>query len=133
MNQRSPICNLPSFTDLKKMPLGKLSKVQIGKGFDVLEELEAAINANKNNQLDQLTSKFYTLIPHDFGRQRPPIIRSLETIRQKKDMLLVGLIILTFCNIFRISLLLINLFQVLADIELAQSLQKEKKAPKVAV
>ena len=75
--------------DVKKMPLGKLSKSQIAKGFDCLEDLEGAINGNKKAPLTALTSKFYTLIPHNFGRKVPPVINSLEIIRKKKDMLLV--------------------------------------------
>ena len=39
--------------------------------------------------LTELTSRFYTLIPHDFGRQRPPVINTLEIVREKMDMLLV--------------------------------------------
>ncbi len=71
------------------MPLGKLSKSQIAKGFECLEEIEDAVKNNKKAGLDKLTSRFYTLIPHNFGRQRPPIINTLEVIRQKLDMLLV--------------------------------------------
>jgi poly [ADP-ribose] polymerase len=35
--------------DVKKMPLGQISKSQVKKGYDVLEELEQAINANSAN------------------------------------------------------------------------------------
>ncbi|XP_051874790.1 protein mono-ADP-ribosyltransferase PARP3 [Pristis pectinata] len=91
--------------DLKKMPLGKLSKQQIAKGFDALDELEEALKSpNNTNQLEELSSKFYTIIPHYFGRNRPPVIDTAELLQAKKDMLLV-----------------------LADIELAQSLQAEKE------
>lgn len=90
--------------DVKKMPLGKLSKTQIAKGFECLEELEEALKKKKpKNTLNALSSKFYTLIPHDFGRRIPPTIDNAETLRQKMDMLLV-----------------------LGDIELAQEMQKEK-------
>ena len=34
-------------TDVKKMPLGKLSKGQIAKGFDVLDDIEKELNANR--------------------------------------------------------------------------------------
>ena len=71
------------------MPLGKLSKGQIAKGFDVLDDIEKELNANKTNKLNDLSSKFYTVIPHDFGRKIPPAIRDLEALRQKMDMLLV--------------------------------------------
>lgn len=34
-------------TDIKKMPLGKLSKVQIAKGLEVLLDIEAAIKKDE--------------------------------------------------------------------------------------
>lgn len=90
--------------DVKKMPLGKLSKAQIAKGFDALEDLQAALDRKaKKAQLSELSSRFYTIIPHNFGRQTPPVIDSPEVLQAKKDMLLV-----------------------LADIELAQTLQADK-------
>ncbi|XP_029948425.1 protein mono-ADP-ribosyltransferase PARP3 [Salarias fasciatus] len=89
--------------DIKKMPLGKLSKLQIAKGFEVLEEIEAAMNKKTaRSHLEELSSKFFTTIPHNFGRNRPPTISDKETVEKKKEMLMV-----------------------LADIELAQSLKSE--------
>ncbi|KAJ8301262.1 hypothetical protein KUTeg_020249 [Tegillarca granosa] len=76
--------------DVKKMPLGKLSKTQIAKGFECLDELEEALNKKKPKKtLMDLTSRFYTLIPHDFGRRVPPVIDNAETLREKMDMLLI--------------------------------------------
>ncbi|XP_074645032.1 protein mono-ADP-ribosyltransferase PARP3-like [Tubulanus polymorphus] len=89
--------------DLKKMPLGKLSKAQIAKGYECLEEIEDILNKTKKGNLTELSSRFYTLIPHDFGRQRPPVIGDLATVQSKYDMLAV-----------------------LGDIEIAQELEKEK-------
>ncbi|KAG8007842.1 Poly [ADP-ribose] polymerase 3 [Nibea albiflora] len=89
--------------DIKKMPLGKLSKMQIAKGFEVLEEIEAAMKQKKASaRLQELSSKFFTTVPHNFGRNRPPTIDTQEIIDQKKEMLMV-----------------------LADIELAQTLKSE--------
>ncbi|XP_056293849.1 protein mono-ADP-ribosyltransferase PARP3 [Pseudoliparis swirei] len=89
--------------DIKKMPLGKLSKIQIAKGFEVLEEIEAAINQKgRNKRLEELSSKFFTTVPHNFGRNRPPTIDDKEIVAKKKEMLMV-----------------------LADIELAQTLKSE--------
>ncbi|XP_031706021.1 protein mono-ADP-ribosyltransferase PARP3 [Anarrhichthys ocellatus] len=89
--------------DIKKMPLGKLSKIQIAKGFDVLEEIEAAMNKKSGKKrLEELSSKFFTTIPHNFGRTRPPTIDDKEVVERKKEMLMV-----------------------LADIELAQNLKSE--------
>ncbi|XP_050996456.1 LOW QUALITY PROTEIN: protein mono-ADP-ribosyltransferase PARP3 [Acomys russatus] len=96
--------------DLKKMPLGKLSKQQIARGFEALEALEEAMQSppGGGQSLEELSSTFYTLIPHNFGRTRPPPINSPEILRAKKDMLLV-----------------------LADIELAQTLQTAPGEEKV--
>ncbi|XP_023258201.1 poly [ADP-ribose] polymerase 3 [Seriola lalandi dorsalis] len=89
--------------DIKKMPLGKLSKVQIAKGFDVLEEIEAAMNLKSGRaRLEELSSRFFTTVPHNFGRNRPPTIDNKEIVDKKKEMLMV-----------------------LADIELAQTLKSE--------
>ncbi|XP_041318849.1 protein mono-ADP-ribosyltransferase PARP3 isoform X3 [Pyrgilauda ruficollis] len=92
--------------DVKKMPLGKLSKQQIARGFEALEELEAALREQppQATRLEELSSRFYTIVPHNFGRARPPTINSPDLLRAKKDMLLV-----------------------LADIEVAQSLQAQKE------
>lgn len=99
--------------DVKKMPLGKLSKQQIARGFEVLEALEEVLTSSPSSpSLEKLSSQFYTVIPHNFGRNRPPSINSRELLQAKKDMLLV-----------------------LADIELAQTLQadseKEEKIEEV--
>ncbi|XP_051996539.1 protein mono-ADP-ribosyltransferase PARP3-like [Xyrauchen texanus] len=93
--------------DIKKMPLGKLSKQQIAKGFEVLEEIEAAIKRGEQNKLEDLTNKFFTIIPHNFGRNRPPVISDDSVLQRKKEMLLV-----------------------LADIEVAQSLKAESEKAK---
>ena len=58
--------------DTKKMPLGKLSHAQILKGYDCLEKLEKAVESLNQADINQLSSQFYTLIPHSFGRNKPP-------------------------------------------------------------
>ncbi|KTF95026.1 hypothetical protein cypCar_00025017, partial [Cyprinus carpio] len=90
-------------SDIKKMPLGKLSKQQIAKGFEALEEIEAAIKRGERNKLEEL----FTIIPHNFGRNRPPVISDDYVLQGKKEMLLV-----------------------LADIEVAQSLKAESEKAK---
>ena len=59
----------------------------------MLEEIEPLIAKKATNKpkLQQLSSRFYTIIPHDFGRQVPPVIDDEETLRKKFDMLLVSL------------------------------------------
>lgn len=73
------------------MPLGKLSKTQIAKGFEVLEEIETILKAKSPSKakINDYSSKFYTIIPQDFGRQRPPPIGDMETLQKKYDMLTV--------------------------------------------
>ena len=79
------------YIDVKKMPLGKLSKSHIAKGFEVLEEIEALLKTKSPSsaKINELSSKFYTVIPQDFGRQRPPPISDQETLQKKYDMLMV--------------------------------------------
>ena len=102
-------------------------------------ELEAALKNNQRAKLMEMSSRFYTLIPHNFGRQRPPPINTLEGVRQKKDMLLVSFL-LSYPE-FDYSRYLfskdvhfytheshVSVFQVLGDIEIAQAIQKDDKA-----
>ena len=73
------------------MPLGKLSKAQIAKGFEALEEIEDGLKRNISRQkLAELSSSFYTIIPHSFGRNVPPVIDNAEKLQRKFDMLLVS-------------------------------------------
>ena len=57
--------------------------------FKILEEMEKIIDKGKKAGLEELTSKFYTAIPHNFGRQRPPVINTREVLQKKMDMLTV--------------------------------------------
>jgi hypothetical protein len=56
------------------------------------QEIEKALNSRNHSSLEYLTSRFYTLIPHNFGRNRPPLIKDLETLKQKMQMLEVPLL-----------------------------------------
>jgi poly [ADP-ribose] polymerase 2/3/4 len=56
--------------DAKKMPLGKLSKSNIEKGYKILTEIAEELKGKKaRNKLETLSSDFYSFIPHDFGFQ----------------------------------------------------------------
>jgi poly [ADP-ribose] polymerase len=95
--------------DVKKMPLGQLTKHQVQKGYEVLEELEDAIEGKKSKSITDLSSRFYTLIPHSFGRRVPPPINTGDLLQKKYDML-----------------------NVLNDIEIAVSLQHKEEDAKGA-
>ncbi|XP_053378443.1 poly [ADP-ribose] polymerase 1-like [Mercenaria mercenaria] len=74
--------------DLKKMPLGKLSKKQIQSAYSVLTELlELTEKGGSATQILDASNRFYTLIPHDFGMKKPPMLDTKEIIKSKTEML----------------------------------------------
>lgn len=74
--------------DMEKMPLGKLSKDQINKAFDVLNEISHYIKygATEMDFIDA-SNRFYTLIPHNFGMRSPPILNELYQLNDLNSML----------------------------------------------
>jgi len=88
--------------NVDEMPLGKLSKTQIKKGYSVLIEIKSHLDNNKTSDLAKLSSQFFTLIPHSFGRKKPPVINNVELLHKKMDLL-----------------------NILGDIEIATSLEKK--------
>ncbi|XP_060555294.1 poly [ADP-ribose] polymerase 1-like [Ruditapes philippinarum] len=74
--------------DLKKMPLGKLSKKQIQTAYSVLTELlNLTEKGGSATQILDASNRFYTLIPHDFGMKKPPMLDTKEIIKSKTEML----------------------------------------------
>ena len=115
--------------DLKKMPLGALSKTQIQAGYEVLSEIQDVLQpadasqdesdseskskskskgkgkgkgkgnttkakvgakgaaAKAEQQLSDLSNRFYTIVPHDFGLGKMKIISSIEDLRAKIKMI----------------------------------------------
>ncbi|KAL1839107.1 hypothetical protein VTJ49DRAFT_1875 [Mycothermus thermophilus] len=83
--------------DANKLPLGKLSKATITRGFQALKDLAALINdpsvaatihnASYNAAVEQLSNTFYSLIPHAFGRNRPPVISSEGMLKREIELL----------------------------------------------
>lgn len=66
------------------MPLGKLSKKQIQNAFSVLTKLQDTIQAADGvdeKRIISFTNQFFTLIPHDFGIDNPPLLNDLEMIK----------------------------------------------------
>jgi len=51
--------------------------------------MEELLKSKSSKGLTELTSQFYTMIPHNFGRSRPPVIADLEVLQMKMDMLMV--------------------------------------------
>lgn len=64
------------------MPLGKLSKKQIQDAYKVLTELTQLIeNKGTPTQFLDASNRFYTLIPHDFGMKKPPLLDTAEVVK----------------------------------------------------
>ncbi|KAF2675763.1 PARP-domain-containing protein [Lentithecium fluviatile CBS 122367] len=75
--------------DADKMPLGKLSKATINRGFQTLKELASLLQGAVSSrvEIEDLSNRYYSLIPHNFGRSRPPIIGSTDTLKNELDLL----------------------------------------------
>merc|ERR1719424_59247 len=73
--------------DAKKMPLGKVSKNTIKQGYEVLQKLSKELGKPSPNSatIAQLSSDFYTVIPHDFGFQKMSnfILRDKKSLKEK--------------------------------------------------
>lgn len=75
--------------NIKKMPLGKLSKKTILEGYQVLQDIEKALDGNKSTtELGRLSSEFYRCIPHDFGFKHMSnfIINSKDKLKEKLEL-----------------------------------------------
>ena len=82
--------------NFNKLPLGKLSKSTIEKGYLALKELGDVILNPKlaQEKYDQsltavfsdLSSQYYSIIPHDFGRNRPTPINSEAQLKAEMDL-----------------------------------------------
>ena len=82
--------------NFNKLPLGKLSQSTLEKGFLALKELgdvflDPKSATEKYNQplnaiYQDLSSRYYTVIPHDFGRKRPTIISSEAQLKAEMDL-----------------------------------------------
>ena len=83
--------------DVNKLPLGKLSKSSILRGFQALKDLSellgdpASAQANHGMTFDDakeaLSNTFFTLIPHAFGRARPPVIQNNDMLKKEIELL----------------------------------------------
>ncbi|XP_053201315.1 poly [ADP-ribose] polymerase 1-like [Panonychus citri] len=76
--------------DMTKMPLGKLSKKQILSAYNVLSEISRLVDDDSKKASAKLVSQcegFYTLIPHTFENDKPPLIRTSKEVERKREML----------------------------------------------
>ncbi|KAL1581927.1 hypothetical protein WHR41_09215 [Cladosporium halotolerans] len=82
--------------DAKKLPLGKLSKATITRGYQALKDLSdlledsslaASYNLPFGAATEHLSNLYYSTIPHDFGRNRPPIIQTNQQLKREIELL----------------------------------------------
>lgn len=83
--------------DAQKLPLGKLSDRTLKSGFSILKELAELIaapelatsryNLRYTLAIEALSNRYFTVIPHVFGRQRPPVLSSDSHLKQEIELL----------------------------------------------
>ncbi|KAM1042295.1 hypothetical protein ACFX2C_031378 [Malus domestica] len=71
-----------------KLPLGKLSKSTILKGYNILQSISDVIGSSKRGLIEQLSGEFYTVIPHDFGFKKMHnfVIDTRQKLKHKLEM-----------------------------------------------
>ncbi|RPD56226.1 PARP-domain-containing protein [Lentinus tigrinus ALCF2SS1-6] len=82
--------------DANKLPLGKLSKSTILSGFAALKVLSEIISQPNSDAAkaygtyrqacEELTGRYYSIIPHVFGRERPIVIDSAERLKRELEL-----------------------------------------------
>ncbi|KAL6271855.1 hypothetical protein ACE6H2_028766 [Prunus campanulata] len=71
-----------------KLPLGKLSKSTISKGYNILKRIADVIGGSNRRTIEQLSGEFYTVIPHDFGFKKMSnfVIDTPQKLKRKLEM-----------------------------------------------
>ncbi|EPS95706.1 hypothetical protein FOMPIDRAFT_1038418 [Fomitopsis schrenkii] len=82
--------------DANKLPLGKLAKSTILNGFAALKILSEVISQPDGDAAKQhggfrtavedLTGRYYSIIPHVFGRNRPTIIADMRLLKKELEL-----------------------------------------------
>jgi len=67
-------------------PMGKLTEAQIGKGQAVLDKLSTVLKRG-GPQVEEFSSQFYSLIPHNFGWKKPVAITTNDMLSEKQELL----------------------------------------------
>ncbi|KAF7156103.1 hypothetical protein CNMCM5623_009245 [Aspergillus felis] len=97
-NQQHFLSTMASMSyDAQKLPLGKLSKRTLTTGFQILKDLSELVtdptlassryNTTFQDAAQDLSNRYFTTIPHVFGRNRPPVLASDQQIKTEVDLL----------------------------------------------
>jgi poly [ADP-ribose] polymerase len=82
--------------DSAKLPLGKLSKATITRGYEALKQLSDLLDDPTrasdydrplHSAIEHLSNMYYSLIPHSFGRNRPPVISTNEQLKKEIELM----------------------------------------------
>jgi poly [ADP-ribose] polymerase 2/3/4 len=83
--------------DANKLPLGKLSQNTLTKGNLTLKDISEVLadhslartkhGGSLAEVLTQLTSRYYTIIPHVFGRATPPVINNIARLKLEAELI----------------------------------------------
>ena len=83
--------------DANKLPLGKLSRRTITQGFQALKDLaelfvdqsqaQSKHGSSYEDAVENLSNRYYTVIPHSFGRNRPPVIQNDDLLKKEIELL----------------------------------------------
>eukprot|EP01065_Artemidia_motanka_P017312 TRINITY_DN207_c10_g1_i1.p1 TRINITY_DN207_c10_g1~~TRINITY_DN207_c10_g1_i1.p1 ORF type:complete len:700 (+),score=209.68 TRINITY_DN207_c10_g1_i1:28-2100(+) len=75
--------------DVKKMPLGKISKKQVKDAFAELKKIDVELSKHHPDSgvILKASSQFYTLVPHDVGYCKLASISTRELLDKKMQML----------------------------------------------
>lgn len=80
--------------DMDKMPLGKISRKQLLEAYSVLTDStklrdQEEDERKRNRLIADVTNRFYTLIPHNFGTQMPPLLDNDDLLKVWSEILTV--------------------------------------------
>ncbi|XMA12722.1 hypothetical protein WAI453_005513 [Rhynchosporium graminicola] len=83
--------------DVNKMPMGKLAKSTIVRGYQALKNISELINdhtiaqskygTDNQTALEDQSNSFYSYIPHFFGISRPPVINNPDLLNREVELL----------------------------------------------
>ncbi|OAL30647.1 hypothetical protein AYO20_08609 [Fonsecaea nubica] len=82
--------------DANKMPLGKLSKKTLLKGYEVLKELallvaDPSVATGMGEEAFQAvldrSNRYFSLVPHVVGRRQLPVLKNMDSIKREIQLL----------------------------------------------
>jgi poly [ADP-ribose] polymerase len=74
---------------VKRLPLGQLDRETVLEGYKYLSKIELVLSGKDNGDLAELSSKFFTYIPHNFSMKNMSnfIIDTHAKLKEKLDLI----------------------------------------------